>query len=90
MEDEREISVIAKDLVAVKLPKATIEEIKNMFFELARKHNIKQGTRSKDGVGIICDSFEWTMCKELFLRRIIDEIELSFLLEEVPKDLEAY
>ncbi len=60
------------------------------FYNVMTKHGIKQGTWSKDGVGRICNNFEWTMCKEYFMaihgRNQIKEI----FAEDMPKNLLAY
>jgi hypothetical protein len=68
----------------------TIGGLFDKFFDIMRRHGIKRGTRSKDGVGILCDNIEWTVCRTLFTSHIADALMMDFVLGIVPEDLKAY
>ena len=86
------MSKVAKDIIGIKFrPNMTIKQTETLFYKIMRKYGIKEGTKDKDGVGIICDNFEWTMCKTLFLYQFKFYIDLDRIsLFAVPKDLECY
>lgn len=72
----------------------TLEDIMNYFHEICRKYNIKKGTRNYDesgeSLGIQCDNIEWTMARKALTSAIEYYFEIYNILEEPPKDLEAY
>lgn len=69
----------------------TVKEIREGFFEIMRKHNIKQGVRSANGSGIILNNPEWTVCEAILRDAIIYSFgSLSFLMSGVPEDIAAY
>jgi hypothetical protein len=84
------ISKVAKDIISLELkPGMTLAQVEGKFYRLMRKYGIRQGTKS--GNGVVCDNFEWSMCKELFLSRVRDYFEFDrFLLKAAPKDLQCY
>lgn len=82
MENYKEI---AEDIINSKLPEQTLKDVYNVFFELMRKHGIKQGT--VEGNGVICDNYEWTLFKTLFLKEFESQFEMGLFFDGVPKDL---
>lgn len=86
----RELSAIAKALINIEIPETLNSEIRAIFHEFCRAHNIKKGTRVK-GNGIEMDNFEWTLCKTLFLARLQDAIDWAWIsIDSVPDDLMCY
>jgi len=81
------MSRVAKDIISLNFnSKMTLRQVENKFFQIMRKHKIKQGTKGRNGV--LINNFEWTMCYELFLSRIEDYFRwCQFLADDVPKDL---
>jgi len=82
----REIAeeVLMKDV----LSKDMKTQITERFFDVARKYGIKQGTKTE--IGRSCNTFEWTMLKTLFLKKIEGELEFYGFLGGAPKDLLVY
>lgn len=81
------IRKVAKEIIELPYNKKSQKQLKIMFFDIMRKYNIKQG--EKNGNGRTCDNFEWTMCSTLFCERISSEIEISFMFNGIPKDLQC-
>ncbi len=82
------MSDVAKDIIKINYKFTHKEALMNSFYNIMRKHGIKQGTLNKGG-GRTCANYEWTMCWLLFLQCLRDEINLDGLFS-VPKDLENY
>lgn len=81
---------VAEDIICLKIEdKETVQQILEKFYSIMREHGIKQGTKTKGG-GVLMNNFEWTMCKELFLRIVYDKLNMRELLSDVPKDLRHY
>ena len=80
---------IAKQIIDTNIPENTMKEIKDIFFQIMRENGIKQGTKSEDGNGIICDNPEWTMCKEFFLENMKSRLNFDLILSAVPEDLKC-
>jgi len=91
MEKEiRFMSAVAEDIIGLKFkPKMTLLQVQKLFYKVMRKHGIKEGTKSGNGITIA--NFEWTMCKELFLSMLVSHFHIGPLCwAETPKDLECY
>jgi hypothetical protein len=89
---KREISKISKEIISIKFKKSyTLSKCLNMFYDVMRKYNIKQGTPTcndkGEEVGRIVANFEWTICFTLFKSRLIDFIVWQDLIGNIPKDL---
>jgi hypothetical protein len=88
-----DISKVAEDIIRMKIKRTdTLNICAKKFFDIMRKHGIKQGTPScndkGEEVGIICDNFEWTMCKQLFLNRLSDFMNWEMIMTNIiPQDL---
>lgn len=81
---------VAGDIIKTKIEyEETMEEIMSKFYSIMRKHGIKQGTKTKGG-GTLCNNFEWTMCKALFLMVIHDNLNMHEMLSGIPEDLKYY
>ena len=81
---------VAREIINIKFtPKTTLRKCYNKFYQIMRKHNIKQCTA--DGKNAMrCDNYEWTICHVLFLERLNSYMDLVRHLEKVmetPKDL---
>ena len=86
------IREVAKEIIGLKFKKTyTLKVCMSKFFDIMKKHNIKQGTPSfnEDGkeVGRTCDNFEWTICKQLFIKQMEGFFELEMLFGNIPKEL---
>ena len=79
---------VAEEIVCIRITnKDTVDSLREKFFGIMRKYNIKQGT-SLDGGGVIsCDNYDWIMARTLFLDRVEKHIDWSFMIQETPKDL---
>jgi hypothetical protein len=78
-----QIEQVAKDLSDFKLPDEYIEHIKSEFYRIMKENEVYQGTRSADGVGVLCNNFEWTMCQTMFVDVIKRQIEWSMVFDEM-------
>ncbi len=77
---------IARQIIETELPDEIIQHIKAEFFQIMRANKIYKGESSKNSIGTICDNFEWTMCKTLFLDVVRSHIEISIFFD-TPKDV---
>lgn len=87
-----DIREVAKDIIGLKFEKTdTLKICMNKFFDVMKKHGIKQGTPSFNDegkeVGTTCDNFEWTICKQMFMERVQDFFEIEMLFGNIPKEL---
>lgn len=86
------ISEVAKDIIQFKFKRTmTLGQCQIEFYKIMRKHGIKQGTPSHnekgEEVGRLCNNFEWSMCKEMFIKSVGGFFTFEDLLGNVPKDL---
>lgn len=65
--------------------------IRRKFYDVMRKHGIKQGTREKKGA-ITISNPEWKAAEWLLEERIRNFVSLGLCLScfKTPRDLEAY
>jgi len=87
-----DIREVAKDIVGLKFKKTdTLKDCMNKFFAVMKKHGIKQGTPSFNDegkeVGRTRDNFEWTICKQMFIKQVESFFELDMLFGNIPKEL---
>lgn len=87
-----DISEVAEDVIKLKFEKTdTLNDCMDKFFAVMKKHGIKQGTPSYNNkgeeIGRTCDNFEWTICKEMFIRQGGSFIEFEMLFGNIPKEL---
>lgn len=82
---------VATDLLAIKF-KATDSYNTNIkkFYTVMRKHGIKEGHWSQDGVARIVSSPEWSMCYEFFKSLMEGHNIFLRLMQVPPADLLAY
>ena len=92
MQKHKVLREVAEDLIKTKfVTDKEITKILNRFYKIMRKHGICEGTLTKNKNGRILNNFEWTMCKDLFVRKIQSDIEMAGLLGSLtPQDLEHY
>jgi hypothetical protein len=82
---------ISEELIKIQILDEKIQtEILDKFYTIMRKYGIKEGTITKNKSGRVIANFEWTMCKHLFLDKLESEVKITSLLNDVPKDLQAY
>jgi len=80
------IRKVAEDLIKMKLTdKMTLKQCMNKFYSVMRKYGIKQGIKTKNGR--LTNSYEWTLCKELFISQLGSYVNWKDIICEVPKDL---
>ncbi len=86
------MSKVSKDIIAIKVTEdKTIKQLFSEFYKIMRRYGIKQGTKNPNGVGIIHDNFEWTICSSLFSSHICKTIWFfDLFVSEAPKDLQCY
>jgi len=85
------LEAVAKDIIALRFKGSmTLNQLDKIFFDLMRKHGIKQGTKSKKGAGVTMCTFEWSMCRTLYMSQIQSYFTLNAIFKEVPKDLVHY
>lgn len=87
-----DIREVSKDIIGLKFKKTdTLKDCMSKFFAVMKKHGIKQGTPSFNDegkeVGRTCDNFEWTICKQMFIRQVESFFELDMLFGNIPKEL---
>jgi hypothetical protein len=86
-----DIKEISKEIIQIKFEGSdTLDDCMNKFYDVMRKHGIKQNTPSENGVGVIGSNFEWTMCKVLFIDMVVQHFTLKDFFNGVPKDLHCY
>ena len=82
---------IAEEIIRLKFKDSdTFKSCWQKFFRIMRKHGIKQGTTYiVDGkvVGTSIANYEWTLYKNLFLKRFENEMNFRSIIGMVPKDL---
>ena len=69
----------------------SFNKIRRKFYDIMRKHGIKQGTRNRNG-SIAVNNPEWQAAEWLLEERIRNFVALELCLDcfKTPKDLEAY
>lgn len=85
------IGLIYNEVNSIEIkPTDTHESSLNKFYKIMRKHGIKHGTWSEDGIGIISANPEWVMLYDVFKNKIDTYYIFANLLKNPPKDLLAY
>ena len=79
---------VAKQIIEKPIKKEIITKLQNHFFQIMRDNNIKEGEWIENGRQMA--NPEWTMCKVLFFDKLVNNLTMSFLYLDVPKDLLAY
>lgn len=87
-----EMRTIAEEITNIKIKGKTTRKLLNEFFEIMRKHGIKQSIKieHKDHtISYAGNTFEWTMASDFFAEHIKDEIywQVAFF---APEDLQVY
>ena len=92
MKKHEALREIAEDLIKTKfITDKEMAKILNRFYEIMRKHGICEGTLTQNKKGRIINNYEWTMCRDLFIRRIQSDLDMADLLGDVtPSDLKHY
>ena len=88
----RDISLIAKDIITMKIKGSdSFDSVMKKFYKIMMKHNIAMGTKDKCGA-ILCNNYEWTMCKDLFMGKVKSYFEITDLFgsQKIPKKLRHY
>lgn len=82
---------IFEDINSLKIkPSDSFNSVRRKFFDIMRKHSIKQGTKLPNGA-IECNNPEWEACEQLLERKIIDSYTWERCSSfKTPKDLESY
>lgn len=87
-----DIRKLAEDIIKIKFKKTdTLKDCLDEFYEIMRKYGIKEGMPSynEEGkkVGRLVNNYEWTICKEMFINRVIEFFNWETLFSDAPKDL---
>lgn len=83
-----DLNQVAEDIIkGIKVnDNMTIGELKGLFYSIARKYGIKEGTRIGNGRNI--SRYEWTMTKTFFWNRVMEDVKFRDIFSEgVPEDL---
>ena len=80
---------ISKDIIDIKFDPELIKQLARIYYEIARKHGIKWGTKTKGQAGSTGANPEWTITADFFLEAVRMEIQWEMLLDR-PEDLEHY
>jgi len=78
---------VAQQIIEVEISPKTKKTIMDKFYNIMRENGIKQG--EWDEIGRTCNNFEWTMCKSLFIDRIISYLDLYDFFN-TPENLLGY
>lgn len=81
------IRKMAKDIIEIELDPKIVEQIAEIYHEIARKHGIKAGDKHENGTAYA--NPEWTMTRDFFLEAVQSELHWEMLLN-VPEDLKHY
>ena len=86
----RRMRAVASDIIKKKfLSKKELKQLTSKFYAIMNKHGIKQGTRIEPNAVQISNA-EWTMCQDLFMKKIDSQLQTAFIFDKLPKELEAY
>lgn len=84
---------VAKDMICdMVIPDELIEQLNNIFYSFCRHHKIKNGKpykRKGKIIGYNVSNYDWTMTRDLFIKQVMNKLEFSTLLGEVPDDLKG-
>lgn len=84
----KELNDVAGDIIGIKFEDSdTLQDCMNKFYDIMRKHGIKEGTPSKNGRTVA--RYEWTMCFELFKEMLKSYFTVRTLLNDTPEDLKV-
>lgn len=81
------MAAISKDIIHVEIEDEIIEKLNEKFYEIARKHGIKWGTKVENGTAGA--NFEWTIAKDFFLHTIFNKLQYDSMFH-YPEDLKHY
>ena len=88
-----DVRAVAREIIKLKFKRThTLKQCVDEFYKIMRKYSIKQGTANFNSKGEevsrSCNNYEWTICKELFLKQITLFIDWQDLFGSyIPKDL---
>jgi hypothetical protein len=81
---------VAKDINGIKITWTdTLDNIMNKFYGVMRKHGIYESEWNEDMTARTCNNFEWTMCRDMFFKKVTAFMEFGTLIDKTPKDLIA-
>lgn len=83
-----DLTKLAEDIKELKFDQEILDKLFNQFYELARKHNIKKGTRV--GKAIQMNNAEWTLLEDAFISHLAHELKIKSVFDDHPEDLECY
>lgn len=70
-------------------PKDSLYSLRERFYQIMRKHGVKQGTKNSDGTGILRNNPDWQGAEDIFAATLSRELTMMALLSDVPKDLRS-
>jgi hypothetical protein len=88
-----DIKEVAKDIIEIKFDNSkTLKECMGLFFDIMRKHGIKQGTPVFDNegkeVGTTLSNYEWSLCTQMFYKQIESFLTIEMLFgKNIPEEL---
>lgn len=89
----QKLAQVAEDIIKLKFDNNdTLSDCMEKFFNVLRKHNIRQSTpiydESGEVVGRQGNNFDYTICETLFFDRIKWAFESKLHFEEIPEDVQ--
>lgn len=75
---------VAKSIIHMEVKPEILEELREMFYDIARKHGIKGGELYTTAESLA--NPEWTMAREFFMQTLVRKLKFD-MLSNFPKDL---
>lgn len=84
------LDAVAQDIIHMPVDRETdsFNSIRNKFYDIMRKHSIKQGTKLPEGKGTVRNNPAWQGAEDMFIARVYGELQFQFSMSETPEDLE--
>ena len=85
MKTKVDFKEIAKKIINIKVkPDDSIAKIYKRFFKIMSTYGIKHGTLDTQTGIVEISNPDWTMCEALLKSRIINQIEIQRIIDDIP------
>ncbi len=81
---------VAEEIIGIKIKNQGLNTLRKQFYQIMRDNGIKEGEWADNGNSRLIANPEWTLCKTLFIDQVRGALEMVFLFNSTPEDLEAY
>lgn len=89
MEINENMRAVAKDIIDLEINPEFLEELAQQFYEIAKKHGLRWGSKEESNNGTLGANPEWTMAKTFFLDTVKNSLLWKMLLKH-PEHLDHY